>query len=196
MQENDELDQILDAALSKYTAVAPRAGLEERVLANLQAEREKVQRSAAWHWSVAVGFAVVIIVAATLALRSPKSRHTHIADHPPTATQAPKESEPQFVSNSWNTASTNTAGPYRKKIHPHAKVAKAAPPKLDQFPSPQPLSEQEKILAGYVASYPEHAQLVVQARLEALRKDQEEERKAAAGNLNDSQPEMTRTKEN
>jgi hypothetical protein len=44
-------------------------------------------------------------------------------------------------------------------------------PKLDQFPSPQPLSEQEKILAAYVAKYPEDALLLAQARAEALRRD-------------------------
>jgi hypothetical protein len=52
---------------------------------------------------------------------------------------------------------------------------------LDQFPSPQPLSEQEKILANYVAKYPEHAALIAEARMEALRRD-EEERAADAGN--------------
>ena len=39
----------------------------------------------------------------------------------------------------------------------------AGSPKLDQFPSPQPLSEQEKILTNYVAQYPEHAVLIARA---------------------------------
>ena len=50
-----------------------------------------------------------------------------------------------------------------------------APPKLDQFPSPQPLSEQEKLLQSYVAKYPEQAVLIARARTEALRQDQLEE---------------------
>jgi len=194
MQENDGLERTLEAALSRYAAVAPRTGLEERVLANLQAEREKVQRFAGWHWSAAIGFAVVIVMAATLASRSSQSTHTRIVNqlpnHPSVTTQAPKESEPYFVSNSRDAANTNTANPYRKKVHSHAEVAKAALPKLDQFPSPRPLSEQEQILASYVAGYPKHAEFIVQARLEALHKDQEEERKAAAGNVNNSQLEM------
>jgi hypothetical protein len=53
-------------------------------------------------------------------------------------------------------------------------------PKLAQFPSPQPLSEQEQILVSYVAKYPESAALVAQARAEALRRDREEEADAAA----------------
>ena len=56
----------------------------------------------------------------------------------------------------------------------------AATPKLDQFPSPQPLSEQEQILMSYVAKYPEKAALIAQARAEALQRDREEELAEAA----------------
>jgi hypothetical protein len=58
------------------------------------------------------------------------------------------------------------------------KVEIAAAPRLDQFPSPQPLSEQEKILASYVEKYPERSVLLARARTEALRQDQLEEMKA------------------
>jgi hypothetical protein len=53
-------------------------------------------------------------------------------------------------------------------------------PKLDQFPSPQPLSEQEEILANYVGKYPEHAILIARARNEALQRDQLEEMKLSS----------------
>ena len=36
-RESDDLDRALDAALAKYTSVEPRAGLDERILANLRA---------------------------------------------------------------------------------------------------------------------------------------------------------------
>jgi hypothetical protein len=58
-------------------------------------------------------------------------------------------------------------------------VAESAP-KLAQFPSPQPLSEQEQILASYVARYPDSAALVAEARAAALQQDLEEEAAAAA----------------
>ncbi len=65
----------------------------------------------------------------------------------------------------------------------------AASPKLDQFPSPQPLSEQEKILTNYVAQYPEHAVLIARARSEDLRRDAEEELRPEGADRNqDSQP--------
>jgi hypothetical protein len=67
----------------------------------------------------------------------------------------------------------------RHVTHPTRPVAVSnAHPKLDQFPSPQPLSEQEKILASYVQEYPENAVLLARARTEALRKDQLEETQA------------------
>ncbi len=69
---------------------------------------------------------------------------------------------------------------------PRTNIPRATPavvasgPKLDQFPSPRPLSEQEKILASYVTKYPKHAALIAQARAEALRQDLAEEMKDAA----------------
>jgi hypothetical protein len=49
----------------------------------------------------------------------------------------------------------------------------AATPKLDQFPSPRPLSEQEQILMSYVARYPENAALVAQAQAEEREREEE-----------------------
>lgn len=72
----------------------------------------------------------------------------------------------------------------RRAAHrPTRDLAVPSPPKLAQFPSPQPLSEQERILASYVAKYPEHAALVAQARAEALQQDSEEEAAGNVGNI-------------
>jgi hypothetical protein len=59
-------------------------------------------------------------------------------------------------------------------------AAVAVQPKLDQFPSPRPLSEQEQILANYVAEYPETAALIAQLRTEEREKEREEEAGANA----------------
>jgi hypothetical protein len=58
---------------------------------------------------------------------------------------------------------------------------------LDHFPSPRPLSEQEKILQDYVARYPGHAALIAQARAEALRQDLAEEMKDASATKDSQQ---------
>jgi len=49
------------------------------------------------------------------------------------------------------------------------------------------LSEQERILADYVADYPEHAALIARARTEALRQDGAEEMREAEVGDRDSQ---------
>ena len=79
---------------------------------------------------------------------------------------------------------------YNAKAHTvHSAVVIVASPKLDLFPSLQPLSEQEKILANYVTEYPEHAALIAQARMEMLRRDQKEElQPPSADRDGDSQP--------
>lgn len=42
----------------------------------------------------------------------------------------------------------------------------ATGPKLDQFPSPQPLTEQELALARYVREFPQEADLIATAQVE------------------------------
>ena len=44
-------------------------------------------------------------------------------------------------------------------------------PKLDVFPLPQPLSEQEKMLVAYVAQHSQQAALIARARTEELKED-------------------------
>jgi len=193
--ENDELDRELNAALATYATVEPRAGLEERVLANLRAERTRVPERHWWRWSVAAALAAVAIVAIALAWRLGKPSQFVVKDRPSTTTpvttkQVPQPSGTQLATNRrGNGVRPQAPRPAQKTAGHHAlPVVMAAQPRLDQFPSPRPLSEQEKILASYVAEYPEHAVLIARARTEALRKDQEEEMRAAGeGNDRDSQ---------
>jgi hypothetical protein len=48
-------------------------------------------------------------------------------------------------------------------------------PKLERFPSPRPLSEQEQMLASYVENHPQTAALVAEVRAKALKRDLDEE---------------------
>jgi len=67
----------------------------------------------------------------------------------------------------------------RPRRSPEGAIAVAGP-KLDVFPSPLPLSEQEKILASYVAQDPWRAALVAEARMDDLRHEVEERRQIVA----------------
>jgi hypothetical protein len=181
----DELDLVLDAALAKYAAVDPRPGLEERVLAKLRAERQWVPDRGWWRWSALAAVAAVAIVAIALAWRPGKPSDPEIANHPLILPQGAREPGAQIVSNDGgNQVRSHEPGPVRKTIARRSPtpVVTADNPKLGEFPSPAPLSEQEKLLRNYVAEYPEQAVLLARARTEELRRDQLEEMKAFPAN--------------
>ena len=183
-QNQDELDRILDAALAKYAAVEPRTGLEERALATLRAEQAHVSDRSWRRWGVRAAVAAVIVVTVGLASRSGKPSHPVVANRPVVTTQPQRERTMPTVSNT-QSSGVRPIGPdaARKVPVPPSPpaLAIARSPKLDQFPSPQPLSEQEKILQSYVAENPERAVLLARARTEALRQDQLEENSFPAG---------------
>ena len=175
-QKQNELDRILDAALAKYAAVEPREGLEQRVLANLRAE-PPIPGRAWWRWGVMAAVATVFLLTLALTWRSDKQLHPVMANRPVVTAQPPKERTIQTVSNAQSSGIRPVRPNAGRKVAvpPSPTLAIARPPKLDQFPSPQPLSEQEKILQSYVAENPEQAVLLARARTEALRQDQLEE---------------------
>jgi len=171
-REQDELDKTLDGALAKYAAVEPRAGLEDRVLANLRIEQARIPNRAWWqvHFMAcsAAALAVVVIVAVTLAWRSGRSSPV-VANHSSVTTQAPKAPTTQVVSNSENNGVRPSAPSPPRSNAAHRSspaVVASSPPKLDQFPSPQPLSAEELALVRYVGHFPDDATLIAQAQAE------------------------------
>jgi len=159
-ENHDELDSALDVALAKYAAVEPRPGLEDRVLANLRAEQSRAPERAWWRWGLAGALATVVVVALALAWRSGKPDPPVIANHPSTAAPSVKQSGMQAGSN----GGAIPSAPVRRS---RPKVQMAVNPKLDQFPSPQPLSEQEKLLLRYVHEFPQEAVLIAKAQAES-----------------------------
>jgi hypothetical protein len=174
--ENDGLDDELDRALARYAAVEPRSGLEERILANLRAQPQQARVCVGWRWPWAGAVAVVVLVLAlSLSWRIGKPHLGKATDQRVTqngrdAQSANSARQPHLPARAL--PSVNTAAAHRSR--PSTATVRSGP-QLEQFPSPQPLSEQEKILARYVATYPEHAALVAEARAEALRRDAVEE---------------------
>jgi len=177
MADNDleQVDRELDAALAKYAAVVPRAGLEERVLANLRAQPAGAPGHGWWRWSLAAALAVLLVAALVVGWRSGKSSPPLIVNHP--STPAPGAKAPR-------TKVATSGG--AKQIRPPAQskrgttnrspqpTAVATVTKLDQFPSPQPLSEQEQILATYVAQFHKQAVMIARVTNEELQRDRAE----------------------
>ena len=163
-------DHELDAALAKYSNVEPRAGLEERVLANLRAEQSGVPVRAWWRWSVA---GAVLIVAAALLWRLERPSHPVVAVRPANPTQASQQRK-QFISNGVESGvRIQTSNSMRKQIRNVSPVVVAGGPKFDQFPSPQPLTEQELALARYVREFPQEANLIATAQVESEKEIQQ-----------------------
>jgi hypothetical protein len=147
--ERDNLDLLIDSALSTYAE--PRAGLETRVLKHL------VSRPARQRW---LPFAIALPLAACLVLlmllfprhdRVEPMRQAQRAPVPPT------QSVPQnSIAHASKTPSRQRQSRVIAGLVPHPATPKPAPlPKLDVFPSPQPLSPEERALLHYVARAPE-----------------------------------------
>lgn len=168
--DGDNLDRALDAALAKYAAVEPRVGMEERVLASLQAQRARDSVRGWWPRRAVFALAAVVVVSLFLVFRSAHQQQVNLHRIPSPVTQQDPIRD--------GTEASVRPSPVRKRRAPaprHLSAAAATGPRLEQFPSPQPLSEQEEILRSYVARYPEHAALIAEARTEALRQDAADE---------------------
>jgi hypothetical protein len=174
---HDEVDRRLDAALAKYAAAEPREGLEGRILANLRAERAQTPHGAWWRWSIAGALAAAIVVALALAWKSGSPSPPVIANHPseamPVAEQPRSHGAPEPGEDRGHPPAVHSAIGHSMH-HASAPAIATANPKLDQFPSPQPLSEQEKLLQSYVAENPEQAVLVARARMEVMERELKE----------------------
>jgi hypothetical protein len=186
---NDALDHQLDAALAKFVRVEPRAGLEERILANLRVEQERPAERWWWRWPAVAALAAMIMLTLSLALRSWKPTQNIAAQYPPVPAQSNKPAGAQ-IANHGESGSIRPHGLSARRLKPRAfsgpPTVVVNSPKLDEFPSPQPLSEQETILTHYVTNYPEQAALIAQARTEELRRDNAEEMREAASADNET----------
>jgi hypothetical protein len=179
-KERDDLDRTLDAALAKYTSAEPRERLEERILANVREASTRDAQRACWNWGFAA-LAAFLLIAAALVWRWNQPTQTPVAVHPSVHPSTVKQGPvaPDLAHRDGNNAPPRSL-PHRTPRHQPEPEVVAANPKLDVFPSPLPLSEQEKILASYVSQYPKHAALVAEARMDDLRQESEERRRIAS----------------
>ena len=162
-----ELDDLLDAALSKYAAVEPPAGLEGRVLAHLRVGPLRPPLRGWLHWGFA-GAVALIVVVAVLAWISTRRPHFPSAHHPPATIPQPSTQQTKPALQATDDVAAVKPASMWKPVARRAPVstAVAAYPKLDQFPSPQPLTAEEIALALYVKNFPKDARLVAQTQEE------------------------------
>lgn len=148
----DELDRLLDSVLATYADPGPDSGLASRILSRLAAEAGPAPRRRWLPWVIALPAAAVLLL--FILLSGPETNHRAVApkqarvsQQPPAAPQAANRPAP-------SAAPIRRAGTPLGKPRPRraALAAHWAPlPKLDFFPTPQPLSPEEQALVEFAA---------------------------------------------
>jgi hypothetical protein len=182
-----DVDQWLEDGIGAYSQAEPRAGLEGRVLAGIAAQGRQTRWRFAWWGVLAFGCAVLVIAVVWLGLGDRKCPLPGpIAKVTVPERVVPEQSDEAAIRDDESSVGTTSAQdrsrpgqatPVRQKL---TRTTPRRTPRLEQFPSPRPLSEQEQILMSYVAKYPETAVLVAQARTEEREQERKEEEAEAA----------------
>jgi hypothetical protein len=196
--ENSERDRELDAALARYAAVEPRAGLEQRVLANLRAERQlhAARGSRRWRAFAALAVAASMAVVSVSLLTKSKVFNPATASGSASREGVANGSRPAVLESGSLHERAQSTGHAKGAVANHlganelrqTETAAEVAPKLEQFPAPEPLSEQEKLLVRFVEDDPQEAALVAEARAEQLQHEDEEMKKVGEG-AEQAQPE-------
>jgi hypothetical protein len=180
-------DKWLDAALKQYGEADPRTGLEGRVLANLRAESKRLAERRNWRRALAAVTAIIVVGTTIFFVRGRDVVKQAVPKH-----EAPGVTNASGAPNSDQTTpgraaakvTPSVAGRPRKLAaasRPARAVETVAEPRLEQFPSPQPLSEQEEILASYIAQFPHEAVVVARAQTEIRKQNELEMRQYSSG---------------
>lgn len=166
------VNEWLAAALKQYGQAEPRAGLENRVLTAVQTEREP-RTSRKWQWWPALAALTAIL---TIAMGVYLARWDGRKEHSPIAREniGPVEvsgAQPNPAIAPRIREATNQRPPsdaQRRSLH---SVHESVSQRLERFPSPEPLSEQEQILARYVQQFPHEADLTAEVQTEFARQE-------------------------
>lgn len=137
-----ELDQILDAGVRAYSTAEPRPGLQQRVLHNVHSAR----RFAWWHWMAA---AVPVLACAVVLVVWRPSEPVPV---PHTASAPTSRGAAQRAPAGTSARATIPA------VRPVVVVKRARRvPKRMQFPTPAPLTREERTLLEFVQRSPKEA---------------------------------------
>jgi hypothetical protein len=150
----DDLDRFLDSALATYADPGPDSGITQRILARVAAEPARRQSWRWLPWAVAAPVAAGLLSLFMLSGSKPVHRPTEGGN------QARVVQPPYSRTGGERSTSNLRLGPARQAqvSRPHSKsggpaiAVKTEPlPKLDVFPTPQPLSSEEQALVDYAA---------------------------------------------
>jgi hypothetical protein len=138
------VDDLLEASLERYRGEEPRSGLEMRILAGIRT-RQRAARRRSLGWAVAVGAGALATI--VLALHFAPNQHRQPA--PSAALPQPVANPPAMPLQQPPPSLADHRAPLQP---PQQQVRRVATPRLrpEQFPTPYPLTEQEKLLLAYL----------------------------------------------
>jgi len=146
MPSDRELDQLIDAALTSYSATKAQPGLEQRILANALTESPRRSRFA-WAWALAVPTAACLLLFLFFAGRHNSHRNTLEA----TATTDP---ETAVTSPRQTSAMDSFPSPQKRSIPGTVSakplIVRQTLPREEVFPSPSPLTAEERAAIALV----------------------------------------------
>jgi hypothetical protein len=141
-EKHQHLDEMLDSLLANYSSAEPRPGFETKILATVRSQRQKRKLTLGWIFAggLATGSAVIAIAL---------SQRMTLPEPPAIITA--KTSVPTIVRRATEAVrSTRRTKPSAPQV-PAPVVAEV---KQEVFPSPTPLTEQEKLLLQYLRKTP------------------------------------------
>ena len=156
-QEKDrkmQIDDMLNSLLANYSSAEPRPGLETRILANLREAEEKEASHGWWNfkWIWAGVVTAAIIVAALMISgkhRLAPPTHEIVRTSQPAPQPEIQPHTPAVRNETVRIRPRKSLAPTRPQ---NAALALNERPAV--FPTPTPLSEQEKLLLSYLAGTP------------------------------------------
>ena len=178
-QEKDkQMDEMLDSLLAGYSSAEPRPGLETRIMANLR-DAESREGSRGWwgfKWVWAGVALAAAIVAGVILMGGHRKEKAPVVVHelpaparpqPQQPQQKPPERAPQMAIKRREHSSHRVAmmaSAQNSGLNPELRPA--------NFPTPFPLSEQERLMLAYLNNTP-HQEVIAQVQRTDQRKAEE-----------------------
>jgi hypothetical protein len=159
--DRDRFDDWLDKALRQYGNAEPRIGLENRIFANMEGRGKHTPFRYSYAWLLAGATAGALLIGLWLGIwHRPLEAPQKVAGQ---QTAGNIGTQPVIKIIPAARPEKRVAQlPPRKKGDGVGAVKLAGVPRLKQFPSPRPLSQQELLLARYAQHFPKEAVLIAQ----------------------------------
>ena len=143
MPERDDLDRLIDSELARYAE--PRPGLEQRILTSVS---DKVNRSRLRWLLIAIPAPIgaLVLLFAIAVFNAPRPQPTYHSNTPtikplPEISAPLARTAPKPLSGTHARSRNQTTDPVRRSVN--------ARPKLDLFPTLQPLSKEEQAITRF-----------------------------------------------